>query len=140
MKTSEGQAVITHKQPGCLVQVLWFALIGWWAGQAWAAVAWILCVTIIGMPLGVMMLNNLPKIIALRDPSDVMVMQRCERMIVHELPQVNIVLRALYFLLIGWWLSLMWIELAFVVSLTIIGLPLGFWMFDRVPGLVSLKR
>ena len=140
MTLSEGQAVITRRQPGCLIQILWFALIGWWAGQTWAAVAWILCVTIVGMPLGVMMLNNLPKIIALRDPSDVVVAQRGERMVVHELPQVNIVLRALYFLLIGWWLSLIWIELAFVVSLTIIGLPLGFWMFDRVPGLVSLKR
>lgn len=140
MKTSEGQAVITRKQPGCLIQILWFALIGWWAGQTWAAVAWFLCITIVGMPLGVMMLNNLPKIIALRDPSEVMVMQRGERMVVRELPQVNIVLRALYFLVIGWWLSLIWIELAFIVSLTIIGLPLGFWMFDLVPGLVSLKR
>jgi uncharacterized membrane protein YccF (DUF307 family) len=140
MKKSEGQAVIAHRQPGCLIQILWFALVGWWVGQTWAAIAWLLCVTIIGMPLGVMMLNNLPKIIALRDPTDVMVMQRGERMIVRDLPQVNIVLRALYFVVIGWWLSLIWIELAFVVSLTIIGLPLGFWMFDRVPGLVSLKR
>ena len=140
MKTSEGQAVIGRRQPGCLIQIIWFALIGWWAVQAWAAIAWFLCVTIIGMPLGVMMLNNLPKIIALRDPSDVMVMQRGEHMIVRELPQVNIALRALYFLVIGWWLSLLWIELAFVVSLTVIGLPLGFWMFDLVPGLVSLKR
>lgn len=140
MALSEGKTVITRKQPGCLIQIVWFALIGWWAGQTWAAAAWILCVTIIGMPLGVMMLNNLPKIIALRDPSDVMLRQRGERMIVRELPQTNIVLRALYFLLIGWWLSLIWIELAFVVSLTIIGLPLGFWMFDQVPGLVSLKR
>ena len=140
MKAPEGQAMITRKQPGCLIQILWFALIGWWAGQTWAAIAWFLCVTIIGMPLGVMMLNNLPKIIALRDPSEAMLIQRGEHMIVREIPQVNIVLRALYFLLVGWWLSLIWIELAFVVSLTIVGLPLGFWMFDLVPGLVSLKR
>jgi hypothetical protein len=31
-------------------------------------------------------------------------------------------------------------ELSYLVCLTIIGLPLGFWMFDRVPALVSLHR
>jgi uncharacterized membrane protein YccF (DUF307 family) len=140
MTIPEGRAVISRKQPGCLIQILWFALIGWWAGQVWAAVAWFLCVTIVGMPIGVVMLDNLPKIIALRDPSNVVVVRSGERTMVRELPQVNIVVRALYFLLIGWWLSLLWIELAFAICLTIIGLPLGFWMFDRAPGLVSLKR
>ena len=26
------------------------------------------------------------------------------------------------------------------ISLTIVGLPIGFWMFDQVPALVSLRR
>jgi uncharacterized membrane protein YccF (DUF307 family) len=139
MSTSEGQ-IISHRQPGCLIQILWFALVGWWAGQAWAAVAWFLCITIIGMPVGVVMLNNLPKVIALRDPSDVVVAKIGGRMVVREMPQTSLLVRALYFLLIGWWLSLLWIELAFAICLTIIGLPVGFWMFDQVPMMVSLKR
>jgi uncharacterized membrane protein YccF (DUF307 family) len=57
-----------------------------------------------------------------------------------RVPQRNIVLRALYFVLIGWWLSAIWMELAYAVCLTIIGLPIGFWMFDKVPALVSLHR
>jgi uncharacterized membrane protein YccF (DUF307 family) len=49
-------------------------------------------------------------------------------------------IRALYFVLIGWWFSAVWMALASLVVSTIIGLPLGIWMFDRVPALVSLQR
>jgi len=38
-----------------------FAFIGWWLGQAWVVVAWILMVSIIGIPFGVMMLNACPR-------------------------------------------------------------------------------
>jgi uncharacterized membrane protein YccF (DUF307 family) len=136
------------KNPGCLVQVLWFALVGWWASQIWIAVAWFLIATILGMPLGVMMLDRLPKIIALRDPSQArgngvsVVVANGVTVVTTGAwqPQRNLLVRAIYFVLIGWWLSAVWMELAWAVCLTIIGLPLGFWMFDRVPALVSLRR
>ena len=136
--------VENKKNPGCLVQLLWFAFVGWWLGQAWMVVAWILMVTIIGIPFGVMMLNMLPKIIALREPDQEMrVLRRADGTVITapvNVPQVNIILRAFYFLLIGWWLSALWMEAAYAISLSIIGLPVGFWMFDRVPAIVSLKR
>jgi uncharacterized membrane protein YccF (DUF307 family) len=136
--------VETNRNPGCLLQILWFAFIGIWLGQIWIAVAWFLMVTIIGIPLGVAMLNMIPKVIALREPArQVMVstgrdggLQRRAM----EPPQVNILLRAIYFVLIGWWFSALWMELAYALCLTIIGLPIGFWMFDRVPAVVSLRR
>ena len=136
--------VETNKNPGCLVQLLWFAFIGWWLGQAWMIVAWLLVISIIGLPFGVIMLNMLPKVIALRDPTEHRVLVTHQdgsvstRMV--NVTQANIVVRALYFLVVGWWLSALWMEAAYAISLTIIGLPLGFWMFDRVPMLVSLKQ
>jgi uncharacterized membrane protein YccF (DUF307 family) len=34
--------VIEQRQsPGCLLQLLWFALVGWWLGELWIVAAWI---------------------------------------------------------------------------------------------------
>ncbi len=132
----------TRKSPGCLLQILWFAFVGIWLGQAWIILAWLLMLSVIGIPLGVMMLNALPKVIALREPNErVRVTIRPDGSMVRAYPeQTPFLLRAVYFLLVGWWLSAVWMEVAYAISLTFIGLPLGFWMFDRVPAIVSLKR
>jgi uncharacterized membrane protein YccF (DUF307 family) len=136
--------VTTRKDPGCLVQVLWFLFVGWWAGQLWIALAWLLMLTIIGIPLAVMMLNKVPKVIALRGQTADLTLTTVGGVTVvstgARVPQRNILLRAIYFLLVGWWLSAIWMELAYWACLTLIGLPIGFWMFDRVPALVSLRR
>jgi len=141
----QNTSILNRSQnPGCLLQILWFAFIGVWLGQAWIAVAWFFMVTIIGIPVGIAMMNALPKIIALREPDRHLRFSTGSdgRTIAREIEprQVNFLLRTLYFLLIGWWFSALWMEAAYAVSLTIIGLPLGFWMFDRVPALLTLKQ
>lgn len=134
----------SQKNPGCLVQILWFVFIGWWAGQLWIILAWLLMLTILGIPLSIAMLNKLPKVIAFRGETHSFIVTREgeEMVITTDAPvsQHNIILRALYFILIGWWFSAIWMEVAYLICLTIIGLPIGFWMFDRVPALVSLHR
>ncbi len=134
----------TKKNPGCLIQILWFAFIGIWLGQIWIVIAWIFMVTIIGIPVGVVMLNKLPWVIALRtEPVRLQVTHRADGTVVQRevsRPQLNILFRAFYFLLVGWWLSAIWMEAAYVLCCSVIGLPIGFWMFDYVPAVVSLKR
>lgn len=124
-------------RPGCLWQILWFAFIGWWLGAIWVSIAWLLNLTIIGLPLGAAMLNNVPQVMALRGRRRVQVSPTGE---VSSAPQINFLIRALYFVLIGWWLSALWMVVAYALCMTIIGLPIGFWMFDLVPALVTLKR
>jgi uncharacterized membrane protein YccF (DUF307 family) len=136
--------VETRRSPGCLLQLLWFAFIGIWLGQIWMIAAWILMLTVIGIPLGVSMLNMLPKVFALREPTRRVRVYRNPDGSLSEVeigrPQVNILLRALYFILIGWWFSAIWMEIGYLLTTTIIFLPVGFWMFDRVPAVLSLRR
>ena len=126
--------------PGCLVQLLWTLFVGLWLGQIWAAVAWVLVISIIGMPLGIAMLNKLPQIVSLRKREEYIVRYDQGQPTERRARQVNIVLRALYFVLVGWWLSALWIEATFALMAIFIGMPLGIWMLDRIPRVVSLKR
>lgn len=126
--------------PGCLVQLLWFIFIGWWAGLIWITIGFLLMVTIIGIPFGVVMFNQLPKVIALRQPRETVVTQPDGRTQVFGPNQVNIFLRILYFIFIGWWLSAIWTFIGYLFCLTIIGLPVGLWMIEQTPALLSLYR
>ncbi len=134
-----------NKGPGCLIRTIWFLVVGLAVGPAWTIIAWILVVTIIGMPLGLWMLNRLPQIMTLRPQrqSTSVVMENGRPVMRHsDVPQVNFFLRMLYFIVIGIWFSLVWLILAWIfATLTFgLGLPLSFWMFDQVPAITTLRR
>ena len=130
--------------PGCLVQALWFMFVGWWVGSVWVGLAWVAMVTIIGIPLSVKMINKLPKVFALRETDKALIIQQQDGLTVIDIdgktPQYNIVLRAVYFLLIGWWFTGFWVYFGYFLCLTLIGMPAGFWMFDKAPAIMSLRR
>lgn len=131
----------TYKNnPGCLIQLLWFVLIGAWLGQIWLFLAYLLIVLIVTMPVGFSMLNSLPKILTLREPEREVRVSNSGQGVVTDLPQLPFLLRALYFILIGWWFGLLWLEVAFALCATIIFMPLGFVMFDKTPAVINLRR
>jgi uncharacterized membrane protein YccF (DUF307 family) len=103
-------------------------------------VSWVLCLTIIGLPLGLYMLNRLPQVVTLKPSRSDLVLTTTGRVVERSVPQVPFLLRAVYFVLIGWWLSAIWLTIAWVLHVTIIGMVIGFWMFNRVPTVVTLAR
>ncbi|MGQ9681542.1 MAG: YccF domain-containing protein [Anaerolineae bacterium] len=56
-----------------------------------------------------------------------------------ERPATPFLIRALYFVFIGWWFTWLWINLAWAFNATVILLPLGLWMLNRVPQVLTLK-
>ncbi|HEU0163447.1 MAG TPA: hypothetical protein VFQ54_00305 [Thermomicrobiales bacterium] len=53
--------------------------------------------------------------------------------------QVPFFLRFLWFIVVGWWLSGLFIFLGYFFSFTVIGLPVGFWFLNRVPQAQTLR-
>ncbi|MBF6615001.1 MAG: YccF domain-containing protein, partial [Chloroflexi bacterium] len=41
---------------------------------------------------------------------------------------------------LGWWLSFLWTYMAYILALTIIGLPLSFVMFNVIGFITTLRR
>ncbi len=131
--------------PGCLVRTVYFLFIGLWLGAIWTGVAWALLVSVIGLPLGLLMLNRLPQVMTLKPiRSEMRVTNQGGVVLISQaqIAQRSFWLRALYFVLVGWWLSGLWLFTAWsLIGISFgLGLPLAFWMFDRTPAIVSLAR
>jgi len=116
-----------------LVRAVWFLLVGWWATPVVVNVAWLLNATIVGLPLGILLVNQIPTVQSLAEPRSLSVPEDGRG-------QRSLVVRLAYFLVVGWWLSFIWANVAAVLSATIVGLPVGFWMFNRLPYVTSLYK
>jgi uncharacterized membrane protein YccF (DUF307 family) len=133
------ESKISSGSPNIVIRALWFIFIGWELTALWLLVAWILNVSVIFLPLGLKMISWTPKVLTLKDT------QKKQRVVDGEVvdaksEQTNILVRAGYFLLIGWWLSLIWMFIGYILCLTIIGLPFGIWMLNRLPEVTTLYR
>ena len=125
------------------LRMVWLVFAGWWLSIAWVLVAW-LCVLIVPLTgFGLTMLANITRVAAFRSPGD-----ECHSILsatlwrldnVHTL-QRPVLLRLLYALSIGWWLSLLWAILAWAESLSIDRRPSGVARFMRLPRFATLQR
>jgi len=134
------QTVVREPGMPLLLRVIYFFLFGWYATGVWINVAWFLNATIVGLPAGLWMLNRVPQVLTLKPYRQVIVGTGTDFSQTSGLPQRPWLGRALYFVLIGWWLSFLWSNVAWAISLTVIGLPLAIWMFNRLPGITTLMR
>ena len=133
-----GPVLVQSSGPGCLIRGLWFILIGWWLGGLVSAAAWALNATIILLPIGLYIINRMPTIITLAPLEQ---RWRLEDGVLRQgVEQYNFFLRAIYFLLIGIWFSGVWLAVAYLALVTIIGIPVSFWMYNRIGLVTTLHR
>jgi uncharacterized membrane protein YccF (DUF307 family) len=131
--------------PGIIIRILYYIFVGSWLGLIWTLLAWIFNLTIIGLPLGLAMINRIPQIMTLkpvRVNTTAQVVDGKTVITQTKIKQRPFLARALYFLLIGFWFSLVWMLLAWLIStITLgLGLPLSIWMFDRAPAVTTLAK
>ena len=49
-------------------------------------------------------------------------------------------IRALWFIFVGWWLAIIWIMISLILCLTLIGLPVGLWMLSKTWKIATLEE
>jgi uncharacterized membrane protein YccF (DUF307 family) len=137
---------VTQQQrgPSLLVRAVWWLFVGWWASGIAVTIAWLALITIVGIPLGIWIINRLPTVLTLRPRTRHWVLgQDAEgRTVVSERgrPQVAWPIRGLWFVVVGWWASGLWMAIAWLVQVTVVGIPLALLMFNRTPFVASLYR
>lgn len=135
--------VAVEQGPPFAIRLLWFLLVGWWLGLIVVLAAWAANVTIVLLPVGLWLINQLPQIFTLRAPRGAIAYVQTEAGTVkarERVVQRVFWVRAVYFALVGWWFSLIWMLAAYVMAWTIVGLPLSFWMFDVSAAVTTLRR
>ena len=90
-----------------------------------------------------MVLNRLPKVLTLRPVSQqtsVTVNGGNVTVNVGGVQQTNFLVRVVYFLFLGWWLGGIWTSIGYSLCLTVLGLPLGLMMLNRLPAVLTLYK
>ena len=124
-----------------LLRVIWFFLLGWQLAAIWILAAWFLNLTLIGLPLGLWMLNRVPQVLTLKARPGMWDLDLSTGHTKYVgVKQRSWLIRAVYFVFIGWWFSLLWSLVGWLLCLTIIGLPFGVLMLNRIPAVTTLQR
>ncbi len=133
----------TKSGPGLLVRAVWFLFVGWWLTAIMSAIAWAAMITIIGLPLGIYLINRIPTFITLR-PRTRQITATMEagllRISEHKRSQQPWYIRLVWFIFIGSWTSAIAMIVAWVLCVLILTLPLGLLLYNRIPFLASLYR
>jgi uncharacterized membrane protein YccF (DUF307 family) len=123
-----------------LLRIVYFLLVGWWLGLLAGVVGYLLCASFIGAPLGTMIFNRYPQILTLRPVKGISVRDSTGRTLSVPHREINIFIRILYFLVVGWWLGALALKVGWILCITIIGMPVGLLILNRLPLLMTLKQ
>jgi uncharacterized membrane protein YccF (DUF307 family) len=135
--------ITTTGGPGLLLRAIWFIFIGWWTTGFLLLFAYVCSLTIILLPISFVLFNVVPTVLTLR-PRRTHVTTEMRNGVMHvshgNVPQRAFWMRALWFILAGWWVSGFWIALGYLLCLTVILLPVGLMILNRIPEVMTLRR
>ena len=129
--------------PSLIVRAIWYIFIGFWLSGLTIVLAYLLCATIIGIPVAFALFNKLPQITTMkartrnwttdtRDGVTFLTTRHAE--------QRGLLVRGLYFVCFGLWAGAVWLSAAYILQLLLITLPIALWMYDRAPAVMTLHR
>jgi uncharacterized membrane protein YccF (DUF307 family) len=133
----------TKSGPGFLIRAVWFVLVGWWLTGIMSVIAWFAMVSIIGLPLGIYLINRIPTFITLRPRTNKVTATMVGGRVVVErskLTQQPWYIRFVWFVLVGWWASAAVMAVGWLLVVLILTLPIGLMLYNRVPFVASLYR
>ena len=115
---------------------------GWWLSGLATFLAVLLQLTIIGIPAAVYIINRIPQATTLKSSRTVTVAEGegIVRVGFSDRQQRSWWIRAIYYVLVGWWAVSLWLVVAWVAGLTILLLPLSFWMYGAAGKVQTLRR
>lgn len=130
---------MSNESPSMIVRAIWFVFVGWWLTGFLLGVAWFLNLTIVAAPIGIKIINKVPKALSLKAMGG----GEDDEFAVGTGSNGNspgLIVRGVYFVFIGWWASLFWMAAAYLLTLSIIGIPFAIMMYNKLPYVVSLYR
>lgn len=127
---------MSDDSPSFVVRAIWFVAVGWWLTGLLLSTAWAISLTVVGLPVGVKLVNYVPKALTLKASGD----DDVNRIEVggSSGSSPGLLVRGAYFVFVGWWASLAWTAVAYVLCLSVLGLPVGVKMFNKLPKVLSL--
>src|SRR5450759_357510 len=139
------QMVVAPRQgPGFLARAVWFVLIGWWLTAIVIVIAYALALSILGLPFAFSLFNRIPAVLTLRGRTKTYQVETTAEgtryLTAANVEQRPMWLRAIWFILVGWWSGALWMAIAYVLCVLILTLPFGLAMFNRVGAVMTLLR
>ena len=116
-----------------LVRAVWLVFVGIWATPVLLYVAWFCNATVVLLPVGVKLINYAPFVASLKRSDEKVEIE-------DRKAQASLPVRAVYFVLVGWWLSLLWITVAAFFTVSIVGFPIAVTMYSSLPYVTSLYK
>jgi uncharacterized membrane protein YccF (DUF307 family) len=130
--------------PGFLTRAVWYLFVGWWLTGLAIGFAWLCALSVVLLPVAYLIVGKLPMLLTLRPRSletDVALdADGTLRITTGGALQLPFWQRALWFLFVGWWACALAMAVAYLASLTVVLLPIGLMIFNRVPAVMTLQR